>query len=442
MFLNGTSNGEAVLFVISSEVEKSYQMEFRDLKQQYRVLREEMDRAILDAVASGAYIMGPQVKELEKQLAEYVGVKHCLTCANGTDALTLALKAWGIGPGDAVFVPDFTFFSSAEVVSLEGATPVFVDVHEETFNMDAEDLDRAIKQVLAEGRLHPRVIVAVDLFGLPADYQAIRAIADKYGLLILEDGAQGFGGSIRRFPDKPGMTEDVMAGPDRPSHRACSFGDISTTSFFPAKPVGCYGDGGAVFTDNDEWAALIESYRVHGKGQFKYDNVRIGLNSRLDTVQAAVLQVKLKAFADYELDAVNKAAELYTQYLCHSERSEESLVATPLIPAGYRSSWAQYTIRLKDRTQRDGLQAHLKSLGIPSMVYYPKPMHLQTAFADSFAALGMTEACHSEEAESRRRNLCPVATSLCDRVLSLPMHPYLTEEQIASVCGAIRDYLR
>ena len=431
-------------------------MEFRDLKQQYRVLREDMDRAILDAVASGAYIMGPQVRELENQLAEYVGVKHCLTCANGTDALTLALKAWGIGPEDAVFVPDFTFFSSAEVVSLEGATPVFVDVHEETFNMDAEDLDRAIKQVLAEGRLQPRAIVAVDLFGLPADYKAIRVVADKYGLLILEDGAQGFGGSIRRSPVKPGMTEDVMTGPDRPSHRACSFGDISTTSFFPAKPVGCYGDGGAVFTDNDEWAALIESYRVHGKGQFKYDNVRIGLNSRLDTVQAAVLQVKLKAFADYELDAVNKAAELYTQYLCHSERSEESLVATPLIPAGYRSSWAQYTIRLKDRSQRDGLQAHLKSLGIPSMVYYPKPMHLQTAFADFYTrpsglgrndkevdCLGRNDSVSlSFRAKSRNLDLCPVATSLCDRVLSLPLHPYLTEEQIQTVCNAIIDYLR
>ena len=435
MFLNGTSNGEAVLFVISSEVEKSYQMEFRDLKQQYRVLREDMDRSILDAVASGAYIMGPQVKELEKQLAEYVGVKHCLTCANGTDALTLALKAWGIGPGDAVFVPDFTFFSSAEVVSLEGATPVFVDVHEDTFNMDAADLERAVKQVLADGQLQPRAIVAVDLFGLPADYQAIRAVADKYGLLVLEDGAQGFGGTID-------------------GKRACSFGDISTTSFFPAKPVGCYGDGGAVFTDNDEWAALIESYRVHGKGQFKYDNVRIGLNSRLDTVQAAVLQVKLKAFADYELDAVNKAAELYTQYLCHSERSEESLVATPLIPAGYRSSWAQYTIRLRDREQRDALQTHLKAQGIPSMVYYPKPMHLQTAFSDfstrpsglgrndkEVDCLGRNDSV-SLSFRAKSRNLCPVATSLCDRVLSLPMHPYLTEEQIRTVSDAIHSFLR
>ena len=365
-----------------------------------------MDRAILDAVASGAYIMGPQVRELEAQLAEYVGVKHCLTCANGTDALTLGLKAWGIGPGDAVFVPDFTFFSSAEVVSLEGATPVFVDVCEETFNLDAADLECAIQRVLADGQLKPRVIVAVDLFGLPADYKAIRAIADKYGLLILEDGAQGFGGSIQ-MADQVGHDDtvipgspSVIPGTTRNLKRACSFGDIATTSFFPAKPVGCYGDGGAVFTDNDEWAALIESYRVHGKGQFKYDNVRIGLNSRLDTVQAAVLQVKLKAFADYELDAINVAAERYTERL-------KDIVATPVIPAGFRSSWAQYTLRLRDKAQRDALQAALKAEGIPSMVYYPKPMHLQIAFADlSFRA--------KPQAESR--NLCtqrPCQENLC-----------------------------
>ena len=381
-------------------------MEFRDLKRQYQVLKEDMDKAILDAVASGAYIMGQPVRELEKQLAEYVGVKHCLTCANGTDALTLALKAWGIGPGDAVFVPDFTFFSSAEVVPLEGAEPVFVDVCEETFNLDAADLERAVKEVLADGRLRPRVVVAVDLFGLPADYKAIRAVADKYGLLILEDGAQGFGGSID-------------------GKRACSFGDIATTSFFPAKPVGCYGDGGAVFTDNDEWAALIESYRVHGKGQFKYDNVRIGMNSRLDTVQAAVLQVKLKAFDEYELGDINLAALQYTRRL-------KDIVATPVIPEGFLSSWAQYTIRLKDKAQRDALQSALKAEGIPSMVYYPKPMHLQTAFASlSFRARPQAES----------RNLCPVATSLCDRVLSLPMHPYLTVEQIDTVCNAIRKAL-
>lgn len=382
-------------------------MEFRDLKKQYQVLREDMDQAILNAVASGAYIMGPQVKELEKQMAEYVGVKHCLTCANGTDALTLALKAWGIGPGDAVFVPDFTFFSSAEVVPLEGATPVFVDVCEETFNIDVADLERAVKEVLTEGRLRPRVVVAVDLFGLPADYRAIRTVTDHYGLLVLEDGAQGFGGTIE-------------------GKRACSFGDITTTSFFPAKPLGCYGDGGAVFTDNDEWAALIESYRVHGKGTFKYDNVRIGLNSRLDTVQAAVLQVKLKAFADYELDAMNVAAEKYTALL-------KDVVATPVIPSRFRSSWAQYTIRLASREQRDDLQAALKAEGIPSMVYYPKPLHRQTAFAD-FST--------QPDGLGRNDSICPVATSLCDCVLSLPMHPYLMDEQIETVCTVIRKALQ
>ena len=373
-------------------------MEFRDIKKQYSVLQKEIDKAIQEVSAAGAFIMGSQVRELEQQLAEYVGVKHCLSCANGTDALTLTLKAWGIGPGDAVFVPDFTFFSSAEVVSLEGATPVFVDVCEDTFNIDPEDLERAVKQTLEEGRLTPKVIVAVDLFGLPADYARLREIADRYGLLILEDGAQGFGGSYN-------------------GRKACSFGDIATTSFFPAKPLGCYGDGGAMFTDNDEWAALIASYRVHGKGSDKYDNVRIGLNSRLDTIQAAILQVKLKAFKDYELDAVNAAAERYTSLL-------KDVVATPVIPEGYRSSWAQYTIRLKDKATRDALQASLKSAGIPAMVYYPKPMHLQTAFA----SLGTRS--------------CTTATSLCGRVLSLPMHPYIMEEDIETVSNAVISALR
>ena len=373
-------------------------MEFRDLKKQYNVLKQDIDKVIQDVSAAGAFIMGPQVRELEQQLADYDGVKHCLSFANGTDALTLALKAWGIGPGDAVFVPDFTFFSSAEVVSLEGATPVFVDVCEDTFNIDPEDLERAVNQTLAEGRLTPKVIVAVDLFGLPADFTRVREIADRYELLILEDGAQGFGGSYN-------------------GHRACSFGDIATTSFFPAKPLGCYGDGGAVFTDNDEWAALIASYRVHGKGSDKYDNVRIGLNSRLDTMQAAILQVKFKAFKDYELDAVNAAAERYTALL-------KDVVATPVIPEGFRSSWAQYTIRLKDRTTRDALQASLKVASIPAMVYYPRPMHLQTAFAGLDA------------------RPCISATSLCDRVLSLPMHPYLTEEDIIRVCDTIKASLK
>ena len=422
-------------------------MEFRDLKKQYRILQPEIDQAVLQAMASGAYIMGPQVKELEKQLAEYVGVKHCLTCANGTDALTLALKAWGIGSGDAVFVPDFTFFSSAEVVALEGATPVFVDVCEDTFNLVAVDLERAVREVLKEGKLAPKVVIAVDLFGLPADYKAIRAVADRYGLYILEDGAQGFGGSISPVI---GSSSPVILSEAKESRRACSFGDISTTSFFPAKPVGCYGDGGAVFTDNDEWAALIESYRVHGKGTFKYDNVRIGLNSRLDTVQAAILQVKLKAFREYELDAVNEAAARYTAAL-------EGL-STPVIPDGFRSSWAQYTLRLRDRAQRDAVQASLKAAGIPAMIYYPKPMHLQTAFRDSFVGLrppqndkavipsGAGNVLPNDSTPvipsgAKESLCCPVATSLCDRVLSLPMHPYLTQEDINEVCTVLRRAL-
>ena len=374
-------------------------MQFRDLKQQYQVLKKDIDRALLDVAASSAYIMGPQVKELERQLAAYVGVKHCISCANGTDALTLALKVWGIGPGDAVFVPDFTFFSSAEVVSFEGATPVFVDVDKDTFNIDTCDLEKNIRQVLAEGKLTPKVIIAVDLFGLPANYPEIRRIAEQYGLLVLEDGAQGFGGAIN-------------------GRRNCSFGDISTTSFFPAKPLGCYGDGGAVFTDNDEWAALADSLRVHGKGSFKYDNVRIGMNSRLDTMQAAVLQVKLKAFADYELDAVNEAARKYDERLAGK-------VKTPVIPAGFLSSWAQYTIQLGSREERDRMQAALKGAGIPSMVYYPTPMHSQTAYRE----LGYP------------KNSRPIARQLCDTVLSLPMHPYLTTEDIDTVCNAIQSNL-
>ncbi|MEE0706249.1 MAG: DegT/DnrJ/EryC1/StrS family aminotransferase, partial [Adlercreutzia sp.] len=260
-------------------------MQFRDLGAQYRALQPEIDKAISDAVAEGRYISGPQVKELERRLAEYVGVRHCITCANGTDALQLALMVWGVGPGDAVFVPDFTFFSSGEVVSAVGATPVFVDVDERTFNLDPAKLEAAVTAIKAAGELNPAVVVAVDLFGLPADYPAIRPICEKYGLKLLEDGAQGFGGAIG-------------------DQLVCSFGDISTTSFFPAKPLGCYGDGGAVFTDSDEWDALIRSYAVHGKGTFKYDNVRIGMNSRLDTIQAAVLLAKLDAFVGEEIAAV------------------------------------------------------------------------------------------------------------------------------------------
>ncbi len=361
-------------------------MQFRDLHRQYEALKPAIDNALLQAVASSAYIMGPQVAALEHQLADYVGVKHCISCANGTDALSLALMAWGLGPGDAVFVPDFTFFASAEVVAHQGATPVFVDVDMVTYNISVADLEAKFASL--PSHLKPRAIVAVDLFGLPADFPALRQFAQQHGLLILEDAAQGFGGSIG-------------------NQRACSFGDIATTSFFPAKPLGCYGDGGAVFTDNDEWADLIRSYRVHGKGADKYDNVRIGLNSRLDTLQAAILQVKLKAFEDYELDAVNHVASLYDSHLAGK-------ITTPQIPSGHLSSWAQYTVQLPNR---DAVKQVLQSEGIPSVVYYPKPMSAQTAFA-SVAEL---------------QSPCPNAAKLSSTVLSLPMHPYMNPDEIVFV---------
>lgn len=370
-------------------------MKFRDLGKQYEALKTEIDAAMINVASSSAFIMGKPVKELESELAEYVGVKHCVSCANGTDALTLALKAWNIGTGDAVFVPDFTFFSSAEVVSLEGATPIFVDVDLDTHNIDTTDLEYKIQQTIADSNLTPKVILTVDLFGLPADYPTIRKIADTYNLLILEDGAQGLGGMIGK-------------------RMACSFGDISTTSFFPAKPLGCFGDGGAVFTDNDEWAELIDSYRVHGKGRFKYDNVRIGMNSRLDTLQAAILQVKFKAFKAYELTDINQAAAKYSERL-HGK------VKLPFVPEGFYSSWAQYTIQLATNEERDKLQAWLKENGVPSMVYYPTPMHGQTAYKD----FNLSEKC------------CPNASQLCLTVLSLPLHPYITDEDIEQVCNLI-----
>lgn len=373
-------------------------MQFRDLQHQYQVLKADIDKAILDVVASGAYIMGPQVGELERQLACYVETRHCISCASGTDALTLALKAWGVRQGDAVFVPDFTFSASVEAVLSEGATPVFVDVDRDTFNIDPTDLENKIGATIRKGDLTPKVIIAVDLFGLPANYPAIRRIADRHGLLILEDGAQGFGGSLD-------------------GKRSCSFGDISTTSFFPSKPLGCYGDGGACFTDNDEWAALMDSYRMHGKGSSKYENVRVGMNSRLDTIQASVLQVKLRALAG-ELAAVKQVAAEYTTRLA-------DIVGTPVVPDGFQSSWAQYTIKLNSQTERDGLQAYLREEGIPSMVYYPIPMHRQAAYR----ALGQPGA-H-----------CPVAGKLCETVLSLPIHSYISSEEINVVCNAIKTFL-
>jgi len=373
-------------------------MQFRDLKKQYTTLKPQIDASIQEVIDNTAFISGPQVKELEARLAAYVGRKHCITCGNGTDALSMVMMAWDIKEGDAVFVPDFTFFASGEIVAFEGATPVFVDVDEDTFNMDPVKLEEAVQAVIAEGKLTPKVIIPVDLFGLPANYTEIQRIADTYGLKILEDGAQGFGGRI-------GTKE------------ACSFGDASATSFFPAKPLGCYGDGGAIFTDDDETAAYLDSIRVHGKGTFKYDNIRIGWNSRLDTIQAAVLIPKLKAFEDFELEKVNEAAAKYTDIL-------KNVVKCPQIPDSYLSSWAQYTIQLKSEAERDGLQAYLKEHGIPSMIYYPKPMHLQKAFADL--------KVYQE---------CPVTEKLCKTVLSLPLHPYLETDEIQLIANEIINYL-
>ena len=369
-------------------------MEFRDLKKQYQMHRQEIDNAIKTVVNEAHFISGPQVTQLEEKLAAYVGVKHCIACANGTDALQLTLMAWGIAAGDAVFVPDFTFFSSGEVVPLVGASPVFVDIDADTYNISPESLERAIEYVIQNTDLKPRVIVAVDLFGQPADYEKIRRIADKYDLLVLEDAAQGFGGRVGE-------------------RRACSFGDISITSFFPAKPLGCYGDGGAVFTDNDEWADLLRSLHVHGKGGDKYDNIRIGLNSRLDTLQAAVLLAKLD-FLEEELVRCDQMAAEYTGQLA-------GVVKVPVIREGMRSAWAQYTICLENTKEREYLMASLKEAGIPTAVYYKKPMHLQQAFAG-----------HLIEAVP-----CVQTEDICGRCVSLPMHPYLEEEQIEAVCKQI-----
>ncbi|GFI22843.1 UDP-2-acetamido-2-deoxy-3-oxo-D-glucuronate aminotransferase [Lachnospiraceae bacterium] len=375
-------------------------MEFRDLKRQYQYLKSDMDLRIQEVIKQTNFIQGKQVAELEQQLAAYTGVKHCVSCANGTDALQLALMVWNIGEGDAVFVPDFTFFSSGEVVSAVNAVPVFVDIESDTYNIDCNSLEILIQRMIEKGRLRPKAIIAVDLFGQPADYRRLRKIAEKYQMYILEDAAQGFGGKI----------EDKMA---------CSFGDISTTSFFPAKPLGCYGDGGAIFTDNDEWAALLKSYCVHGKGNSKYDNVRIGMNSRLDTLQAAILLAKFPAFSEKELDWMQKIAAKYTEQL-------KDVVKTPFVKEGFYSSWAQYTIQLSDKAVRDGLQTYLKEQGLPSAVYYQKPMHKQAAF----------------EKNAYDDNDYPIANKLSETVLSLPFHPYMKEKEIILVTDTIKSYLR
>ncbi len=372
-------------------------MEFIDLKRQYKELKKNIDKNIEKVLEDANFIMGSEVKELEGKLAEYVGRKYCATCGNGTDALTIALKVLDIKTGDAVFVPSFTFYSSSEVVSLEGATPIFVDVDERTFNIDVNKLESAIENVKKEGKLTPRAIIAVDLFGQTANFPEILKVAKENDLKVIEDGAQGFGGSIN-------------------GKMACSFGDISTTSFFPAKPLGCYGDGGAIFTDDEELYNKILSIRVHGKGSFKYENVRVGLNSRLDTIQAAILLPKLRAFEEYELSDRNKVAKLYTEKL-------SDLVVTPLVHEGYVSSWAQYTIILNSSEERSFVQNKLKENGIPSMIYYPIPLHKQKVY-DGYS-FNIDELCVTER--------------LCNVVLSIPMHPYLKNDEIDMVVNTLRD---
>ena len=375
-------------------------MEYIDLKKQYEVLKGKIDNNIQKVLKDADYIMGEEVKILEEKLAKYVGRKYCATCANGTDALTIAMKAFDIKENDAVFVPSFTFYSTSEVVSLEGATPIFIDVDERTFNIDTKKLEKAIKKVIDEGKLTPRAIIPVDLFGQPANFNEILEIANKYNLKVIEDGAQGFGGSIN-------------------GKKACSFGEISTTSFFPAKPLGCYGDGGAIFTDDEEMYKKILSIRIHGKGSYKYENIRVGLNSRLDTIQAAILLAKLEAFEKYELDERNKFAKIYSEKL-------KDVVKVPVILEGYISSYAQYTIILNNEEERNNLQAKLKEVGIPTMIYYPIPLHKQIVYNG-----------YDFNLEDLK-----VSEKLCKCVLSLPMHPYMSEEQIEKISNEIIKILK
>lgn len=371
-------------------------MQFRDLKAQYQVLKPEIDAGIQAVIESSAFILGKPVTELEEKMAAYVGRKHCIGCANGTDALQLALMAWDIGVGDAVFTSDFTYFASAGTSSILGATPILVDIDIATFNMNPTNLEMQIQRVFAEGKLTPKVVIPVDLFGQPADYDRILPIAKKYGLKVLEDGAQGFGGNIR-------------------GKLACSFGDMSTTSFFPAKPLGCYGDGGAIFTDNDEVDARLRSLRAQGKSPIdKYDNREIGMNSRLDTIQAAILLPKFKAFVEHEIDDVNRVAAWYT------ERLKDHYV-TPTVLGGFLSSWAQYTILLADNNERNAMQVKLKEKGIPSMVYYPRGLHQQEAYK----WMNLDDSMYPNTVEATKR------------CLSLPMHPYLKEEEVDQICKVL-----
>jgi dTDP-4-amino-4,6-dideoxygalactose transaminase len=379
---------------------------FIDLAAQQRRIKPEIDAAIARVLAHGAYVMGPEVRAFEEQLAAFSGAAHAIGCANGTDAILLPLMAWEIGPGDAVFCPSFTFAATGEVMPLVGASPVFVDIRPDTYNLDPVKLEAAIQAVKAEGRLTPRAIIAVDLFGQPADYPAISAIAKRHGLKLIADSAQGFGCTLDgRHPG--------------------AWADVTTTSFFPAKPLGCYGDGGAILTDDAWLAERLDSLRVHGKATAgdiqgrtlahdpKYLNMRVGLNSRLDTIQAAILIEKLKVFQD-EIEQRNLIADRYADGL------SGTTARAPIVIEGGISTWAQYTIEHEDR---DGLAAHLKTLGVPSAAYYPMPMHRQDCYAMYPQPGGL-----------------PVTEDKAGIVLSLPMHAYLDEPTQDRIVDAIRGY--
>lgn len=371
---------------------------FIDLKAQKKALGNGIEKAIEGVLDHGIYIMGPEVYTLEERLAEFSGVKHAITCSNGTDALALALRVKNVGPGDAVFVPTFTFAATVEVVAWMGAVPVFIDSLADTYNIDPKSLEQGIQTAKKAG-LKPRGIIAVDLFGQPADYDDIQTIADAQHLWILADAAQSFGASYK-------------------NHKVGNIGDIATTSFFPAKPLGCYGDGGAIFTNDDTMAAIIKSLRVHGQGVDKYDNIRVGMNARLDTIQAAILLEKLKVFPK-ELVARQKVADRYNDGL-------KDLLRVPYVIDDTTSTWAQYTVRLPKKVNRDRLMASLKTMDIPTMIYYVKPLHLQTVYK------------HYPRAYTH----LAVAEALCMDVVSLPMHPYLHESEQDRIIRVLGDVLR
>ncbi|SKA34916.1 DegT/DnrJ/EryC1/StrS family aminotransferase [Consotaella salsifontis] len=369
---------------------------FIDLASQRDRLRSGIDRRIAAIFDSCAFIMGPDVRELEERLCSFSGVAHTLSCSSGTDALALPLMAWGIGPGDAVFVPSFTFAATAEVVAWLGATPVFIDVHEDTFNMDPASLQAAIGEVEREGKLRPRAVIAVDLFGQIADYPAIKPICEKHHLKLISDAAQGFGSTL----------DGKMAN---------AWADVVTTSFYPAKPLGCYGDGGAIQTDDAELAKVMESLRVHGGGTDRYDNVRIGMNGRMDTIQAAVLLEKLTVFPE-EIELRQAVADRYASGL-------GDVVKTQRVIGGAQSTWAQYTVTLS--SQRDAFMTAMKGKGVPTVIYYGKPLHRQTAYS-AFPRSGGT---------------LPVCDRLSEIVVSLPMYPYLDNETQDYIIQSVRQSL-